>query len=178
VADAAVAAGYRRVSTIGPDEHLLAEYLATILPAGSRIISYCSARTSRRIDDRLIEAGHDVRRIIPYEAVELPCPIGRDAALTGIDGIVVHSRTSAVALSAMLRGTDWRGTIWCISKAAAEPLAGLARARVMIASAPHEAALMALIGRHRPMAAVRRAGSSRFRRLLAGTPHPANDDPS
>ncbi len=76
----------------------------------------------------------------------------------------------------MLARTGWCGTLWCISQAAAQPLADLKQVRIVVAPAPHEAALIGAIAGRRPRAPAPDAAAGRYRRLIQGAQGPANDN--
>lgn len=152
VADAATAAGYVTVTSTGGDEAALPFLMGHILPAGARVVIFCAARTSPALTDRLCVLGHSVERRAVYE----PVPSQDDALeqalrhLDRVSAIIVHSRCAAERIAPVLRGIDWRGSLWCISDHAAGGLAGLDPALVRVAPQPTEAALLAMIARNAP----------------------------
>lgn len=171
VADAATAAGYVTVTSTGGDEASLPFLMGHVLPAGARVVIFCAARTSPILTERLCALGHHVERRAVYE----PMPARDDALeqtlrrLLQVSAIVVHSRCAADRIAPVLRGIDWRGSLWCISDHAAGGLAGLDPARVCVAPRPTEAALLAMIARNAPGVRPRRspARSANIDTLLA-----------
>ena len=152
VADAATAAGYATVTSTGGNEAALPVLMGYMLPAGARVVIFCAARTSHALTEQLCAIGHRVERRAVYEPMA-----ARDDALEQalrrldwVSAIVVHSRCAAERIAPVLRGVDWRGSLWCISDQAACGLAGLDSARVRVAPQPTEAALLAMIARTAP----------------------------
>lgn len=171
VADAATAAGYATVTSTGGNEAALPALMGHMLPAGARVVIFCAARTSPALTERLCALGHHVERRAVYE----PTP-ARDGALEQalrrlhqVSAVVVHSRCAAERIASVLRGIDWRGSLWCISDHAAGGLAGLDPACVRVAPRPTEAALLAMIARNVPGMRPRRspARSANTNNLLA-----------
>lgn len=152
VADAATAAGYATVTSTGGNEAALPVLMGHILPTGARVVIFCADRTSPILTERLCALGHHVARRAVYE----PMPARDDALeqalrrLGRVSAVVVHSRCAAERIAPVLRGIDWRGSLWCISDHAAGGLAGLDHACVRVAPQPTEAALLAMIARDAP----------------------------
>ncbi len=171
VADAATAAGYATVTSTGGNEAALPVLMGHMLPAGARVVIFCATRTSPALTERLCALGHHVERRAVYE----PAPARDDALqqalrrLHQVSAIIVHSRCAADRIAPVLRGIDWRGSLWCISDHAAGGLAGLDPACVQVAPQPTEAALLAMIARDAPDVRPRRspARSANTGKLLA-----------
>ena len=159
VADAAANAGYVTVTSTGGDEATLPFLMGHTLPDDARVMIFCAARTSPALTERLCALGLRVERRAVYE----PMPARDDALeqalrrLHQVSAIVVHSRCAADRIASVLRGIDWRGSLWCISDHAAGGLAGLDHACVRVAPQPTEAALLAMIACNTPGARPRRS---------------------
>lgn len=158
VAAEALAAGYVTVtSTCGSDEALCG-LLSHVLQPRMKVLILCGESTSPELAERLRAMSYRVERQIVYR----PIPVhGADlshatANLDRIDAIVVHSRSGADRVVAILRDTQWRGSLWCISAPAAEIVGDLPLVSVKTATYPLEASLLDMVSRLTPRTARRR----------------------
>lgn len=152
VAAAATAAGYVTATSTGGSDAALLALLGHVLAPGALVLLLCGERTSPLLAEALRARGLRVARRVVYR----PVPVGDGvmaqvaAALDRIDAITVHSRGGAAQIMPMLRDAGWRGSLWCISKQAAQACADLRDVAVQTAPVPCEASLIDMIGRLRP----------------------------
>ncbi|WP_431994008.1 uroporphyrinogen-III synthase [Sphingomicrobium aquimarinum] len=147
-ARAAIAAGYRDVRSASGDVRALEHLVRQEIPVG-RTVFHCSARQpAGDLVGNLKKAGYAARKILVYETRAVP--IGELTAalvpLKSIDGILVHSPRGGRIVRHVIDGvpTDFAGSIYCISRVAAAPFAGLPDARIRIADRPDEDSMLRL----------------------------------
>lgn len=147
VAAAARALGYRDVTWSGGDDRVLCDTLRYLLPDDDALVAHiCSPRTSRFVEDRMAVHGVAVERQEVYAAQRVDAlPVHAVAA--GVGGILIHSAVAAAAVRPIVVAAGWRGTIWCISAAAAAVFDGVPGVRLSIARQPTEASLLGLVKR-------------------------------
>jgi uroporphyrinogen-III synthase len=153
-AEAARALGFARVSSAEGDAASLAEFIAARLdPQGGALFHAAGAETAGRLRRLLEAAGFAVESEVLYAAEPVP-ELAREAAsaLKGgaLDGVLVFSPRSARILAGLVTRAGLapacaRLDAFCISAAAAEALSPLGFARVLVAGAPNETAMLALI---------------------------------
>lgn len=149
VAAAAASAGYLTITSTGGNEDALAGLIAHVLPPRSHVLLLCAERTGDSFAAQLRRAGTEVDRLTVYE------PVGLDDAaiatalrrLDRIDAITIHSRTAAERLAPLIRERGWRGSLWCISPAAAAMFDGMAGVTVAVPDGPTEDAFLTMIAR-------------------------------
>ena len=144
--------GYRRVFSAEGDVGDLHKLIRATMPAGSEILHLSAAQPAGDLLAMLRDDGFIARRQCVYEAVEanaqdLEWVAGR---LHEIDTILVHSpRAGRLVASWLQEQKDgWRGTVVCISAAAAAAFSVLPAVSVAVASMPNESELMALLKGH------------------------------
>ena len=162
-ADAASSLGYQNVWSANGDVVALQRLILDVLPP-SRIVHFCGRHSAGDLKGYLGRFGYRVERRPIYAAQPVPLRWMLDVrrSLPALDGIVVHSPRGAQRVARLLRGTDWSGQIWCISKACTFPLDHRYTVEISYAQAPVEAAIMDLIvaGQFRRRAARPGAGMS------------------
>lgn len=149
-AESARAAGYVDVRSADGDVGDLQQLIAAHLTMPSRILHVAGRDVAGDLTGFLRTFGHLVERLVVYVAqpVALRWLVRIRRRLDSIDGIMVHSPREAERVARLLRGTTWRGTVWCISEACARRLGGLPLARIICASRPNDAAMIELVRRH------------------------------
>lgn len=150
VASAAIAAGYRNVTSTAGNDDILRDLMARTLPRSSTIVECCSSRTSNTMRAHLASLGFDVDRRAVYEPVAAEADMLDQAAerIRATSAIVVHSRTGAEGLRPIIERSGWRGTIWSISGSSAAALADLPGVNTACPAVPTEQALMQLVASH------------------------------
>jgi uroporphyrinogen-III synthase len=97
----------------------------------------------------LTNAGVPARSVAVYEtlaAERLPAPAEKALAAGRLEAVLVHSPKAGRTLARLLAPAEAaRLAAFALSPACAEPLAALPFARVLVAEAPNEAALLALL---------------------------------
>lgn len=180
VAAAAAAAGYLSVTSTGSDENALAGLMRHILPHQARIAMLCAERTSDTLEAGLQAGGARPERVVVYEPAALEDPELATAVdrLDRIVAITVHSRTAAERLLPLLRRADWRGSLWCMSRAAGLPFANVPGLAVAVSEEPSEAAFLSMIADMSPPRPPRaRSAPRRASMPLLRTPaRPGNDN--
>jgi len=135
------AVGFANVVSADGDAAALARTLAEASPRPALVLNPTAREPAADLPALLAGQGVAARAGAVYETVETPAP-----APAGIDAILVHSARGARAVAARLEAARAPGLdLFAISRAAAEPLAGLPFRRVGIAANPDEAALLALL---------------------------------
>lgn len=152
-AKAAREAGFRHVNSASGDVTALADLIlaqhgdGTVLIAGAR-------EPAGDLPGALTAAGVQTRAAILYAAVAAPGGRGLAALKTGkLEGVLVHSPRAARRLADLTEGLiPAVGPVpaFCISPAAAAPLSGSPAFAPVAADHPDEAALLSLLGKHRP----------------------------
>ncbi len=145
-ADAASNLGYRQVWSANGDVVALQRLILDMLPP-SRIVHFCGEHSAGDLKGYLNQFGYRVDRQTVYTAQPIPLRWMLDIrqSLPKIDGIVVHSPRGAERVGRLIRGADWSGQIWCISKACTDFLAHCRNVEISYAQSPVEAAIMDLI---------------------------------
>lgn len=148
-AEAARAAGFRRVTAGEGDGVALAGVVGGALPASRGPIVYAAAREmSSPLADELRQAGYDLRTVEAYRAerVErLSAGVKAALAVGTIDGALFYSRRTAETFRDLTTGLPLRlAHVFALSARVAGPLQGLGPA-VHVAPQPNETSLIALI---------------------------------
>ena len=153
-ADTARAYGFALVVDSEGDAAALADRVAATLdPKNGVVFHTAGAETAGRLRQVLEARGFQVQSEILYEAVAVErLPDMAIAAIKNeaLDGVMVFSPRSASILAMLVTGAQLEGKVarldaFCISAATAAALAPLAFARIAVASAPNEAAMLALL---------------------------------
>lgn len=155
VAAAASAAGYLTVTSTCGSDRALRGLLRHVLPPGARVTMFCAERTSDALETELQNSGVRLERRVVYE------PIGLDdrdmkAALERLErirAVTIHSRTAAERLLPLFSRTGWRGSVWCISRAAALPFADAPGLSLAVSDRPSEDMFLSMVSRLGPQAA-------------------------
>lgn len=118
-------------------------------PESGALLHVCGAEAPGSLADMLRAQGFDLRRAELY-AVEAASVLPDDAKAAleagALDGVLFFSPRSARVFSDLAAGLPTRAlTAFCISPATAAQLAPAAFARVAVAAAPNQAALLALL---------------------------------
>ena len=148
-AQAARAAGFRRVETAEGDADRLAEMILDRFEAGSRLLYLCGRVRRREFEAALVAAGIEVQAAETYDTVAVPLDDGQLAALGAVDAVRGHS---AEAAKALLRLRSRAGSflervaVIAISQRAAKPLRDAGAPRLIVAESPSEAAMLARLG--------------------------------
>jgi uroporphyrinogen-III synthase len=152
-AEAAREAGYRSVTSADGDVGALFRLLRTSLPSGARIGYFGARETAGDLAGDLIAAGYAFERTVVYETIPASDEDleGVKAALPTVQGILIHSAKGARRARELIDASGWRGRIWCIAPACAQPFDGLAGVEVSAAAVPTEdgvfATIPAIVGR-------------------------------
>jgi uroporphyrinogen-III synthase len=153
-AETARDAGFATVASADGDAVALAETVAARLdPARGALFHAAGEETAGRLRQRLEARGFTIATQILYEAepvTHLPAT-AKDALKSDLpDGVLVFSPRSAKILAVLIAEAGLaqhctRLVAFCISVAAAEGLSPLAFARVAVAGAPNEDAMLELL---------------------------------
>jgi uroporphyrinogen-III synthase len=136
------------------DAGALAETVAAKLdPARGALFHAAGAETAGHLRQRLEARGFTVASQILYEAqplTRLPSTAADALKIDALDGVLVFSPRSAKILSGLVAAAGLashcaRLDAYCISAAAGEALSPLAFARVAVAGAPNEEAMLNLL---------------------------------
>ncbi|GGE00687.1 uroporphyrinogen III methyltransferase [Polymorphobacter glacialis] len=152
IAAAAAALGYLTTTSLGSETALIGFIAATRAP-GSRIAHYCSDYTSDRLQTALADlqiARRQVYRTVPVGEAGLRIA---ETTLPRADRILVHSAPAAARIAALLQGSNWTGTLHCISPASAALFADMPGLRITIAAQPSEESLLTALETFHPSAA-------------------------
>ena len=146
--------GFLPVYSADGDSKALADMLiARLDPAKGKLWHAAGAETAGKLRQTLHGAGFTVEGTVLYEAVpvtELPAVASQSLLGNALDGVMLFSPRSAKAfaeltikagLAESCAGLD----AFCISTATAEALKTLSFARVAVAGAPNQKAMLALI---------------------------------
>jgi uroporphyrinogen-III synthase len=153
-AEAARTAGFASVFSAEGDAAMLVEFVAArIDPAKGQLLHAAGAETAGRLKQALHAKGFTVDTSVLYDAVPVTTlPEHAHAALenAAVDGVLLFSPRSAkifVALIAAAELSDACAKLeaYCISAATAAELTPLSFARVAVAGAPNQDAMVALI---------------------------------
>ena len=149
-ASLALEKGYVRVYSAAGDRRDLARLIRARLEPSTNCIVHLSAEMpAGDLTGELGRCGFRAERVAVYETVVVGAENLRPAlaALPWIDGILVHSPRAAECVARFLAemGRPWKGSAYCISEAAAEPLRMIG-VKVEVAPRPNDAALRSLIG--------------------------------
>ena len=140
-AEAARAAGFAAVASAEGDVNALADLIAG---AQSRFAGAVLAPGPREpagdLPRALAAQGISARALALYETLPVPPPPG----MGPVDAVLVHSPKAAERLAVIFSGRIGPAA-YCISAAAAAPLAGRPFAKVAFADQPTEEALLALL---------------------------------
>ncbi len=153
-AEAAKSAGFKTVHSAEGDSTALVEFVADRAdPAKGLLLHAAGAETAGRLRQALQAKGFTVETMVLYDAVpacELP-DNAKDALREGtLDGVLLFSPRSAktfatLTTEAKLEASCARLEAFCISAATAAALSPLSFARVSVAGAPNQDAMLALI---------------------------------
>jgi uroporphyrinogen-III synthase len=147
-ARAAQAARFRTVLSTNGDVKAMAAGIATRQRelAGGAVLHPGAAEPAGDLKGALAKHGIATRAVALYESVPAQIPTEVIEQLPHLYGVLVHSPKGARALAGLLKTHPAPQLIaWCISKAAARPLAKTDLARVLAAPAPKEEALLGLV---------------------------------
>ncbi len=143
-AAAARAAGFARVDSADGDVEALAPFIAARGGLAGAVLHPGPAEAAGDLTGALEHLGVPARRLVVYESVDVPPDAATAEAIPGLAAALLHSPRAARTLAAHLAGHPAPALLaLCLSARVAEALAGLARVRV--AAAPTEAALLALL---------------------------------
>ena len=153
--------GFTEVVDADGDAAALVETVAAKLsPARGALFHAAGAETAGRLRQGLEARGFSVLSEILYDAEPvntLPPPAAEALAANALDGILVFSPRSAVIFgrlvaAAGLQAHCARLDAYCISAATAAALAPIAFARVAVAGAPNQEAMLGLLPAANPVA--------------------------
>jgi uroporphyrinogen-III synthase len=143
-------AGYRNVASADGNVGNLYDLIIARATRGSSIVHLGAAEPAGELARDLVRQGFSARHVAVYESLDVPSSTLRPAlaALPWIDGVLIHSPKAGRRLARFVVecGDLWRGTAFCISPAAADPISAVTRAPVLVAHNPTETALIALVG--------------------------------
>ena len=143
---AAKALGFHHVTAVGGDvDGMLAHLRATLKPADGVILYLSGAETSGDLEGQLHAAGFGVDRVISYDAKALRLDDKREA-LASCDGVLLYSPRTAKLWQAETARLDLDISAkihFCLSSRVAQALPP--NTHISIASAPQDAALLALL---------------------------------
>ena len=141
------AAGFADVRSAGGDVNALARLIASARPRPALVLNPTAREPAADLAALLASQGVAARAACVYETVAAELA----AAPPGLDAVLIHSAKAARRVVELVDdGLARRLEVFAISPAAAEPLAKRSFRRVVIAAAPNEAALLALLGPARP----------------------------
>jgi len=153
-AEAAKSVGFKTVHSAEGDSAALVEFVADRAdPAKGLLLHAAGAETAGRLRQALQAKGFKVETLVLYDAVpmsELP-DNAKDALREGsLDGVLLFSPRSAKTFATLTTEAKLEaacGTLdaFCISAATAAALSPLSFARVSVAGAPNQDAMLALI---------------------------------
>jgi len=148
-AQAAKAAGFRKVLSSDGDVSVLAEGLAARRrELKGAILHPGAAEPAGDLEGALAQHGIEVRSLALYESVPTPPDDATAERLVGMDAVLLHSAAAAKVLARVLRAHPApKMRALGISQAAIRPLARTRMAAKQYAPFPLEAALLNLIGR-------------------------------
>jgi uroporphyrinogen-III synthase len=154
-AEAARAMGFATVVSADGDAAALADLVGSRLDPGAGLLFHAAgSETTGRLRQRLEASGFSVESEIVYAADPVPAlPAAAVAALSSdiLDGVFAFSPRSARILVDLVTKAELaprcaRLDACCLSAAVAEALAPLAFARVLVAGAANETAMLDLAG--------------------------------
>lgn len=132
--------GFPTVISADGDAADLARLILAQPPAGP-VLWPCAEAPARDLVALLAEGGVAAVRRTVYRTV-----LSRDPAPENLDGVLIHSARAAQAAAKLLSAEAARSlTLYGLSAAAIEPLAGHPFDRRIVATRPEESALIALI---------------------------------
>jgi uroporphyrinogen-III synthase len=149
-------AGFARARSAGGDVDALAGVIAAELDPASGPLLYAAGDVQAGdLAGRLEGSGFRVQTAILYQArVRTRLAPAAAEALRGgsVDGVLVFSRRSAMAFASVLRADGLAPLAphvicFCISQAAAEPLAAVTAGPIRVAARPDQLSLFALMER-------------------------------
>lgn len=153
-AEAARAAGFRRVESAGGDVATLAALVGRRLDAGGgELLHVAGSHVAGDLAGRLAQAGFATRRLVLYEARAAE-RLGAEAAAAvrdgALDGVLFFSPRTAEAFAqharaAGLAGACRRLQAFCLSAAVAEKAAALEWTGISVAECPEQESLIAAI---------------------------------
>lgn len=147
-------AGFSRARSAGGNLDDLVALLAAKLRADAGPLLYAAGEVQAGdLARRMQEHGFTVETSIVYRAVPRAhlSGVARDAIRSAsVDGVLLYSRRSAQAFAAALQTAGLaplseKVTLYCLSTAVAEPLGSVAAGKVLVAEAPNQISLFALI---------------------------------
>jgi uroporphyrinogen-III synthase len=142
-AKAAREAGFAEVVSANGDVEALGALIGEFRPAGT-VLHPAAAEPAGDLIGDLARRGVVARAIAIYATRGVSPPEG---VLHGMGAALVHSARAARELAALLKDRPETPdlTVACMSKTAAAPLAGLPLGRLLVASYPDEASLVACL---------------------------------
>ena len=142
--------GYRDVISADGNVGDLYDLITARAPRGSSVVHFGALEPAGDLARDLVGQGFSAQHVAVYESLDVPSNMLRPAlaALPWIDGVLEHSPKAGRRLARFLTecGDLWHGTVFCISRAAAEPISEMINAPVRVAQFPTENSLIALIG--------------------------------
>lgn len=143
----ALRTGYATVTSTGGDAELIKALMDLALPEGARIVHFSAREVAPALPEHILMAGHDYAQVIVYDVADVPSPSDSDAVrmLDRIDAIMVHSARGAANAASVAQRAGWRGTVWALSEACAEPFRSVSGADCRIAATQAEHALLDLV---------------------------------
>ena len=149
--------GYRRVRSASGNISDLAGTITRELTAPAAILHIGAARPAGDLG-ALLGPRHRVSRLAIYETLESDRrDLERVAGhIDAIDHMLIHSPRAGAHVARWLQDVEphWRGTVHCISDAAAVPFRSFSRISIEVASRPDETSLLAGLMAHRPRSSV------------------------
>jgi uroporphyrinogen-III synthase len=153
-AEAARMAGFTSVHSAEGDSTNLVEMVAAKAdPQKGMLLHAAGAETAGRLRQALQARGFKVETLVLYEGAPVTAlpELARSSLREGkLDGVLLFSPRSAKTFAALVAGAELsaacaRLEAFCISAATATALAPLTFARVVVAGAPNQEAILALI---------------------------------
>lgn len=163
IAEAALAAGYLTVTSVGGNESALIGLLGHLLRPTSHVLLICGVSASMTLAERLCAMAYRVERQVVYQPVPASgAEIDRlSTRLERVSAIVLHSCCGARRIVPVLQAAQWQGSLWCISRQTAQICSDLRGVSIAAAAQPSEASLLEMIACHSPRLVRRRPGPSR-----------------
>jgi uroporphyrinogen-III synthase len=147
--------GFHDVISAGGDSAALAAMVMRMAnPGKGRLLHAAGAETAGRLREVLESGGFDVQTLVLYEAVAVDSLSAQAEDLLRqnlLDGVLLFSPRSGAIFSTLVSRPELAAsceniTAFCISPATAAAVSAVKFARVAVAAAPDQAAMLDMIG--------------------------------
>jgi uroporphyrinogen-III synthase len=153
-AEAAASACFGHVHNAAGDANALVEFVANHAdPKDGPLLHAAGEETAGRLREALKARGFEVETAVLYDAhpaAELPAVAAQALREDALDGVLLFSPRSAKTFASLVAAAELANsceklTAFCISAATAAALAPLTFARMAVAGAPNQEAMLALL---------------------------------